>query len=232
MENKTLFLIPVPLDSSALGSIAPDSIHILKTASFFLVENERTARRFISKLGISVHQKNFVSFQSITQPKEVIDLMTDNQIDSAVVMSEVGCPCVADPGNIAVQFAHLHGWIVKPLPGPSSILMTLMASGFNGQNFAFNGYLPIQKDKAIATLSKLEKRMISENQTQIFIETPYRNQQIFELMLTTLHATTMLCLAVGLSTSSQTILVKSIDQWRKTNMVIHKTPCTFAIGTY
>jgi 16S rRNA (cytidine1402-2'-O)-methyltransferase len=228
-----LFLIPTPLAENALDKMTtPQMQEVIKKLDYFLVENVRTARRFISslKLGISIETLRFELLTKDTEPAEVermcASLLTGTSIG---VMSEAGCPGIADPGNLAVGFAHRHNVEVIPLAGPSSIFMALMASGFNGQSFVFHGYLPIEKDKRHQKIKELETGAYQHGQTQIFMETPYRNDQLLKDLMDCCKPQTKLCVAREISGVDQFIKTKSIRDWGRTKISLHKSPCIFLL---
>ncbi len=224
--NKTLFLIPVPLAQKQYDSLSYLGNNLLKTIDVFIAESPKTARRIISGLGVKVQEKTFIDIENMTWES------VPPQAEQIGLISEAGCPCVADPGNSWVRLAHQNNVKVVPVSGPSSIIMALMASGLNGQNFAFNGYLPVNKELAVKTILKLEKKIYAENQTQIFIETPYRNESILKTLISCLKPETILCAAWGLSTNSQQIISQPINIWRKNEAFTNKEPCTFVLGKY
>jgi len=199
---------------------------------YFLVENIRTSRRFISslKLDIPIDSLHFTQLDKDTAPESVsiicAPLLEGKDMG---LMSEAGCPGIADPGNLAVRFAHNNGIRVIPLVGPSSITLALMASGFNGQSFAFHGYLPIESQARIQAIKLLEKEAQSKNQTQIFIETPYRNNQLLGDIIKTCHPNTRLCVASDLTGPEELIISHSIQKWTGKSVNLHKIPVVFLI---
>jgi 16S rRNA (cytidine1402-2'-O)-methyltransferase len=228
-----LYLIPTPLAENTLDKVmTPHSHEVIKSLDYFLVENVRTARRFISslKLNISIEALRFELLTKDTELEEV-EKMCDSLLAgiSMGVMSEAGCPGIADPGNLAVAFAHRHKVEVIPLAGPSSIFMALMASGFNGQSFVFHGYLPIEKDKRHQKIMELESNSFQHRQTQIFMETPYRNDQLVKDLIDCCKPFTKLCVARDISGSDQFIKTKFIRDWGKTKISLHKSPCIFLL---
>lgn len=228
-----LYLIPTPLAENTLDKVmTPHSHEVIKSLDYFLVENVRTARRFISslKLNISIEALRFELLTKDTEPAEV-EKMCDSLLAgiSMGVMSEAGCPGIADPGNLAVAFAHRHKVEVIPLAGPSSIFMALMASGFNGQSFVFHGYLPIEKDKRHQKIRELESNSFQHRQTQIFMETPYRNDQLVKDLVDCCKPFTKLCVARDISGADQFISTKSMRDWGKTKISLHKSPCIFLL---
>lgn len=228
-----LYLIPTPLSENTLDKIITAELnHLVENLNVFLVENVRTARRFISslKLGISIENLRFEQLDKNTSPAEVLKMCDPLLKGQDIgVMSEAGCPGIADPGNMAVNFAHAHDVEVTPLVGPSSIFMALMASGFNGQSFTFHGYLPIEKQKRQQKIRSLEKAIYKEHQTQIFIETPYRNEQMFIDLVKICKPYTRLCVARDITGSHELVITKSIKDWKKTSPALHKIPTVFLI---
>jgi 16S rRNA (cytidine1402-2'-O)-methyltransferase len=229
----TLYLIPVTLGDSTLERVLPPDNHkIIRQITHFIVEDVRSARRFLKKVdkSINIDELTFYTLNQHTSADEIgtfLEPMKQN-VDVGII-SEAGCPAIADPGADIVCIAQEKGYKVVPLVGPSSILLSLMASGFNGQNFAFVGYLPIQPQDRIKALKKLENRIYSENQTQIFIETPYRNLKLVEDMLHHCQVHTKLCIAADLTLETEYIKTKSIGAWKKEKLEIGKRTCIFLL---
>jgi 16S rRNA (cytidine1402-2'-O)-methyltransferase len=230
----TLYLLPTTLGESDLNRVLPDyNFSVMNQLTHFIVEDIRSARRFLKKVNptFNIDALTFLTLNEQTSDVELPILLQPLKDGHDVgVLSEAGCPAVADPGAAIVQLAQAAGIRVVPLVGPSSLLMALMASGFNGQNFAFVGYLPIASAERVKTLKKLEKKAINENQTQIFIETPYRNHKLMEEILETLLPTTNLCVAVDVSLPSEWIHTHNIATWKKKVMDIQKKPTVFLIN--
>jgi 16S rRNA (cytidine1402-2'-O)-methyltransferase len=230
-EKGNLYLIPnVIADQTADRVVTPQLKAILPQIRFFLVENVRTARRYLSSLKVydSIERLNFSVLDKDTPAEGLAALFEPvDQGDDIGVISESGCPGVADPGALAVQYAHRHDIRVIPLVGPSSLLLALMASGLNGQKFAFHGYLPIEAKDAIHELKNFEKESKLKRQTQIFIETPYRNNSLFQTLTRNLAPGTMLTIAIDLTGQQETVLTKSVESWRSTDLVLPKTPAVF-----
>ncbi|MDR1345487.1 MAG: SAM-dependent methyltransferase [Bacteroidales bacterium] len=229
-----LYLIPSPLGENSFSHIFPVfNSQIINEIDVYIVEELRTARRFLKRLGI---QKpiDSLTFHLLNEHIQGVDL--NLYLESCLqgkntgLISEAGVPCVADPGSIVVAKAHQLDIEVVPLVGPNSILLALMASGFNGQNFAFNGYLPIEQDKREARIRSLEACMLKTGQTQIFIETPYRNNHLLDSLLRVCDSATRLCIAANVATESQKIKAQSISKWRKTCPDLHKQPAIFLLG--
>ena len=209
----TLFLIPTSLGESQFDSILPArNTEIVTDLKYFIVEDVRTARRFLKKANqaIDIDSLTFFVLNQHTSPEEISDFLKPMvEGNDMGVLSEAGCPAIADPGADVVAIAQRNNFRVVPLVGPSSILLSLMASGFNGQSFAFVGYLPIQPDERSKALKKLESRVYSENQSQIFIETPYRNMKMLEEIIKTCQPNTRLCIAVDITLETEFIKTKN-----------------------
>lgn len=220
-----IYLIPTFLGENDVERVLPQhNAEVIRSLHIFVVENIRTARRFLKQVdrSIDIDKIAFYELNQHTDFRELLLQMKDVWSEDIGVISEAGCPAVADPGALVVAEAQRRGIRVVPLVGPSSILMSLMASGFNGQNFAFNGYLPIDKNERIARIKQLEKRAYSERQTEIFIETPYRNMALVEDLCRTLQGGTMLCIASGITTDAEWIRTKRVEEWRKGMKEIEK----------
>lgn len=234
----TLYIIPVPLGNENIGDLLPKSLppEVIATAQkleHFVVETEKPARQFLSaiKTAKPVRELSLSLLNEHTQYKDLSTLLTPLLAGHDVgLMSDAGCPGVADPGAKLVELAHKKGIKVLPFVGPSSILLSLMASGLNGQSFAFLGYLPVDKAARIAKLKEIEKRSQTHNETQIFIETPYRNQQILEALLSTCSANTSLCVACHISLPDEIIVTKRISEWKQSVLPdLNKKPTVFII---
>lgn len=228
----SIYLIPNLLGESPLTVLSPQVAQAVQELTYFVVENEKSARKFIkliapdkpqSELQISVIDKH----QST--PDYAAYLTPCLQGHSIGIISEAGCPGVADPGAEIVRVAHQKALRVIPLVGPSSLLLAMMSSGLNGQNFAFNGYLPIDKQVRRKTLKILERK-VQEGQSQLFIETPYRNQQLLSDLIETLQADTLLCIATDLTLPTESIRTLPIGQWKHTSVDLQKRPTLFIIG--
>jgi 16S rRNA (cytidine1402-2'-O)-methyltransferase len=229
-----LYLIPVTLGDTPSEQVFPPFNHkIILQIHHFIVEEERTARRFLKMMdkSIDIEQLTFYPMGKHADATLFGEYLKPLAQGLPVgVISEAGCPAVADPGADVVALAQEKGFRVIPLVGPSSILMALMGSGFNGQSFAFNGYLPIDENQRAATIKKLEARTYAEDQTQIFIETPYRNAQIYKEFLNNCHPQTRLCIAASITCANEFIRTFTIEQWKKQPMPqLHKTPAIFLI---
>lgn len=230
-----LFLVPNVLSEGDWQNVLPAGVlSILTNTRFFIVENIRTARRFLKQVNkeIDIDSLTFFELNKYTQPSELHGFLQpiEQGFDIAVI-SEAGCPGVADPGADIVQIAHKKNIKVVPVVGPSSILLALMASGLNGQNFAFLGYLPVKSGERTRAISNLEKNAKNERQTQIFIETPYRNNQMINDLLKTCSPSTLLCIAADITGENEFIVTKTIQQWKSSIPDLHKIPAIFLIGT-
>ncbi|MCH8533534.1 MAG: SAM-dependent methyltransferase [Flavobacteriaceae bacterium] len=227
-----LYLIPTRLGEQPPLEVLPLSIRkIINDVDTYIVENEKVARAFIKKITPTKSQADLEIFtlNKFSQDIEIPEMLAPClQGVNVGLMSDAGCPGIADPGAKAVGVAHQKGIQVVPLVGPSSILLALMSSGMNGQNFAFNGYLPIDKNQCKSKIKSLEKRSQLENQTQIIIETPYRNESVLKTLLSTLHPTTHLTIACDITLNSEFILTRTIAEWKSSQIPeIHKKPCVF-----
>lgn len=228
----SLFLIPSVLAEDTSGKVlSPQIKDTINHLDYFFVENIRTARRFISslKLGKVIDELHFLELTKDTDPYETRQQLL-NLTRNAGVISEAGCPGVADPGAVAVKFAHELGMSVVPLVGPSSILLALMASGMSGQSFTFHGYLPIDKTERKKAIQQLERDAHMRNQTQIFMETPFRNNQLMEAVLESCQPDTLLCVASNLTAPDEYIKTLTVRKWRKDKPDLHKRPTMFLIG--
>ncbi|MDF2431504.1 MAG: rRNA (cytidine1402-2-O)-methyltransferase [Mucilaginibacter sp.] len=233
MPLGTLYLIPVPLaDEAAAKSFTPYLVDTINSIKEYIVENEKTARRFLKEAGLKTPQSELIIHDYSKHNRELgtADLFKGLQTGAAVgLMSEAGCPGIADPGAEIVEKAHRMGIKVVPLVGPSSILLALMASGFNGQSFTFNGYLPIDKVLRSKKIKELEMLAEKNDQTQIFIETPFRNNPLLEEILKTAHLKTRLCIACDLTSATEFVQTKTIAEWQKKVPDLHKRPTIFLI---
>ncbi|XRG96861.1 SAM-dependent methyltransferase [Salinimicrobium sp. TIG7-5_MAKvit] len=228
-----LYLLPTTLGDNEPLEVLPATVqHQVERLDIFIAENEKTARRAIKKLvpGKSQPSLQFFILNKHTDPAEVSGFLeaciTGKDIG---LLSEAGCPGVADPGAEVVKIAHREGIQVVPMVGPSSILLAMMASGMNGQNFAFNGYLPIDKAARKGEIKNLEKISHEKNQAQSFIETPYRNNKMLEDLTQVLHPGTRICIACDLTLPTEFIVTKTAADWRKTKVDLHKRPTIFIL---
>lgn len=231
--KNALYLIPVTLGDEDPALVLPASVfQVIGELDEFIVENERTARRFLRRSG---YTQNFdtVKFHVLnkhTLPEELAPFLDSVKNGKAVgLLSEAGVPCIADPGAVVVKLCHQYSLRVIPLTGPSSLLLALMASGFNGQNFAFHGYLPIQKPELRQKLRELEAGVYQKDQTQIFIETPYRNDKLIENILSHCQPQTQLCIAADITLDAEWISTRSIAWWRQHQPSLHKRPAVFLL---
>lgn len=234
IKKGVLYLIPVTLGDDNVSQVLPlPVIELAQQLDTFVVETEKVARHFLSTIKTikPVRELTLLSLNEHTDDKAVKALLGPLLSGSDVgLMSDAGCPGVADPGAKLVALAHQHGIQVVPLVGPSSILLSLMASGFNGQRFTFLGYIPSDKAARVARLKEIEKHSIQFQETQIFIETPYRNLHLFDDILATCSPTTKLCVACNVSLGNAFILSQTISQWKNTPKPdIHKSPTIFLL---
>lgn len=227
-----LYLIPCNLAENTVDVVlSPQINEVVKNTKHFFAENIKTARRFISslKLGIEIDSLTFYEVSKNTPYSEISGYFTEVGDNDIGVISEAGCPGVADPGSLAVAYAHKNNIRVVPLVGPSSILLALMASGFNGQQFVFHGYLPIEKPSRNKMIKQLETDAKNKNQTQIFMETPYRNDQLLADILSTCNDNTLLCVAANITSSSESIKTLLVKDWKKSIPSLNKIPTIFLI---
>jgi 16S rRNA (cytidine1402-2'-O)-methyltransferase len=234
--NGILYLIPTSLGDDNYSKIFPPlNKEIINTLDHFIVEEIRTARRFLSSYKIvkPIQELIFFELNKFTKLEE-LDAMFDplKRGIHTGLMSEAGLPGIADPGAVVVQLAHKNNIQVIPLIGPSSIFITLMSSGLSGQNFAFNGYLPIQPLERISRIKQLEARSKQEQQSQIFMETPFRNQKMLEDILKTCNNDTLLCIGADITLPTEFIKTQSIQEWKKTVPQINKRPAIFIIQKF
>lgn len=229
----TLYLFPVNIAESPLKNVLPDyNMQIIRNIHVFIVEDVRTARRFLKKVDtdFDIDSCSFHTLNKHTSPEEISGYLKaiENGADVGL-LSEAGCPAVADPGADIVGIAQRKGYKVVPLVGPSSILLALMGSGFNGQRFAFEGYLPVDKDDKIKVIKRLEQRAYAEDMTQIFIETPYRNNKLLDDLTVALRPNTRICIAFDLTGPDEFIKTRAASEWKKSNEELTKKPCIFLI---
>jgi 16S rRNA (cytidine1402-2'-O)-methyltransferase len=234
MTKGTLYLIPVTLGGDNIHAVLPPDVIVLtQKLEHFVVENEKSARQFLSLIKHSkpIRELNFALLNEHTDDKTLPNLLKPLLAGHDVgLMSEAGCPAVADPGAKLVALAHQKGIRVAPLVGPSAILLALMASGLNGQQFAFLGYLPVDKAERALKLKEIEKRAQTHNETQIFIETPYRNMQMLEAILTTCSPVTRVCIASQASLPDELIATKTVNQWKQSALPdLNKKPTVFLL---
>lgn len=228
-----LYLIPITLGENEPLEVLPITVkNTIIAIDDYIVENEKTARKFIKriypeKVQATLRLNTLNKHTVVAEHKQMLQACI-NGLDTGI-MSESGCPGVADPGAVIVKLAHEMGIQVIPLVGPSSILLALMASGMNGQSFAFNGYLPIDKDDKKSVLKSLEKLSFDKNQTQIFIETPYRNNKLLEDIVQVLQPNTHLCVATDITLETEYIKTMRIQEWKKTKVDLHNRPTIFIL---
>ena len=236
MANGRLFLIPSPLGEYAPEQVIPAPVlEKLRGIRRYVVEETRTVRRYLSAAGLKGHigGLEFRELNEHTAPEEVeslLDMFSENgePVDVGLI-SEAGLPAVADPGAQLVALCHQHGIQVVPLVGPSSLMLALMASGLNGQSFAFVGYLPAKTDERRKAIRDIERRSAQFRQTEIFIETPYRNDSLMSDLLATLQPGTKLCIAADITLDGETIITRTVKGWRTSPVSIGKRPCVFLI---
>jgi 16S rRNA (cytidine1402-2'-O)-methyltransferase len=230
----TLFLIPVPISETSCEQVLPAGINsILKDLKYLVVENPKTAVKFLKRTGLNLDLNKivFLTFDEHIRQEEIPEMLSPMRNGNNMgLMSEAGMPALADPGAELVALAHNAGFRIVPLTGPSSITLALIASGLNGQNFAFNGYLPVKKDARINAIKKLEDKLYREKQTQIFMETPYRNMVLLNDLLHYCKPVTRLCIAANITGENEFIVTRSIGAWKKNIPDIHKIPAVFIIG--
>jgi 16S rRNA (cytidine1402-2'-O)-methyltransferase len=229
----SLYLIPVTLGETPIENVLPAyNKTIIVQLKYFIVENIRSARRFLKKTepSINIDELTFYELNKHTNLSDIERyLLPISKGESVGVISEAGCPAIADPGADIVAIAQRKNMTVVPLVGPSSILLSLMASGFNGQSFAFHGYLPIDGGERVKRIKQLEQRIYSEDQTQIFIETPYRNLKLVEDLIKNCTPSTKLCIAMNITCEDEYIKTLPIKEWAKRLPDMNKKPCIFLI---
>lgn len=228
-----LYLLPVTLGDTPVEKVLPPyNREIILGIKYFIVEDVRSARRFLKKVdsSIDIDGLTFYELNKHTRPEEISGYLRPLEEGSSMgVISEAGCPAVADPGADVVAIAQRKRLKVVPLVGPSSIILSVMGAGFNGQNFAFNGYLPIEPAERIRRLRELESRVYQENQTQLFIETPYRNQKLMDEILRVCRPQTRLCIAANITCEGEYIQTRSVKEWKGHLPELNKVPCIFLI---
>ena len=231
-----LYLIPVTMgDCEPMDVLAQTIPRAVELINNYIVENEKTARKFIKSIVPAKVQSELVlkTLNKHTEPAEHQSMIEPCLAGINIgLMSEAGCPGVADPGAVIVKLAHENGIQVVPLVGPSSILMAMMASGMNGQSFAFNGYLPIDKSDKKQALKNFEKLSFDKNQSQLFIETPYRNNKLVDDLLQTLQPNTHLCIATDISLPTEYIKTMRVASWKKNSIDLHNRPTIFIVHKF
>ncbi len=231
-----LYMIPCPItDAGSVWSVLPEANRaVMAGLDYFVVENTRSARRFLSKaaLGLELDKVEFAELNEHTDPQRVGELVAPIvEGRSCGMISEAGVPGVADPGALLATECHRRGIRVVPLVGPSSILLALMASGQNGQSFAFHGYLPVKPDQRAQAIRRLEKRALQEHQSQLYIEAPYRNDKLLEQLLELLQPATRLPVAVDITAPDEMLLPRPVHEWRRRKAPeLHKRPALYILG--
>lgn len=229
----SLYLIPVTLGETSIERVLPAyNKNVIITIKYFIVENVRSARRFLKKVDTSINIDDLTFYEL---NKHTDNKLIDNYLDPISkgfdigIISEAGCPAIADPGSDIVAIAQKRNYNVIPLIGPSSILLSLMASGFNGQSFAFHGYLPIDSNERLRKIKQMEQRILHEHQTQIFIETPYRNIKLVEDLIKNCSPSSQLCIAMNITCEDEFIKTKSLKDWKKKLPDMAKQLCIFLL---
>lgn len=229
--SPVVYLIPSVLDESAKNTIPAYVIDAVKDCKVIFAENERTARRFLKSICREIVIDDYEWFTVHKAEHELLDTFRHKLKEgkNIAIISEAGCPGIADPGQVLIAAAQEMNITVKPLVGPSSILLALMASGMNGQQFEFTGYLPIDTSERIKAITAMEVTSLKKNSTQVFIETPYRNNQLLETLLKTCKPGTKLCIAAELTSANEFIKTKTISAWKKEKTDFHKKPVIFLL---
>lgn len=231
--HATLYLLPVPIsEDEGLGNLPQRNAELVRSLNHFIAEDERSARRFLKQCEHpNITGAGIMLLNEHSRPGQLPELLVPLLAGNSVgLMSDAGCPGIADPGAAIVELAHSKNIKVVPLTGPSSIVLAIMASGFNGQNFAFNGYLPVDAGQRARRIKELETLSSKQKQAQFFIETPYRNKQLLEALLKTLHSGTRLFAGVELGSNRQVILCKTVAEWKKESLPdLHKKPVVFGM---
>ena len=226
-----VYLVPSVLDESALQTIPTYLIDAVKDCKVIFAENERTTRRFLKSIckDIVIDDFEWFTIHKAEEEQKISFRQKIKEGKNIAIISEAGCPGIADPGQILVELAQQLNVIVKPLVGPSSILLALMASGMNGQRFEFVGYLPIDNIERAKTIKEMESSSAKKNSTEIFIETPYRNNQLIETLLKNCKATTRICIAAELTGTNEFVKTKTVADWQKEKIDFHKKPVIFLL---
>lgn len=233
MQKGSLYLIPVTLGETAIEKVLPAyNRDVINGIKHFIVENIRTARRFLKKTepAIDIDSLTFYELNKHTDRNQIDTYLKPLDVGVNVgIISEAGCPAIADPGADIVAIAQSGNYDVVPLVGPSSILLSLMASGFNGQSFAFHGYLPIEASERVRKIKQLEQRIYNEHQTQLFIETPYRNLKLVEDIIRNCNPNTKMCIAMNITCDNEFIKTHSVKEWKNKLPDMNKKPCIFLL---
>lgn len=229
----TLYLIPTFLADDMTDVLPASQLEIVRNLKEFIVEEPKTARQFLKRIGTHHPLPEIVMhvLNEHTEESEIASFLTSAKAGNSIgLLSEAGCPAVADPGSNLVRLAHKNNIHIKPFIGPSSIILALMASGMNGQSFCFHGYLPRETFARKKRIKELEKEALRKSQTQIFIETPYRNQNLINDVLATCEGETLFCIASNLTAGNEKIKTRTISEWKKLNIQLDKIPAIFLIG--
>ena len=233
MPSGTLYLIPVPISETDLSLVVPNyNSELVNSLAYFIAEDAKNARRFLKQCNYAdISKAEIAELNEHTKSNSVSELIKPLIEGKNVgLLSDAGCPGIADPGADVVKLAHQKNIVVKPLIGPSSIVLSIMASGFNGQNFAFVGYLPIEKPQRGKRIKELENLAVKSNQAQFFIETPYRNGQLFDDLIQTLQPETLLFIGINLTSSSEKLISRTVKMWKQMPKPdFHKIPAVFGI---
>jgi 16S rRNA (cytidine1402-2'-O)-methyltransferase len=226
-----VYLVPSVLDDLAMHTIPTYLIDAVKDCQVIFAENERTTRRFLKSIckDIVIDDFEWFTIHKAEEEQKISFRQKIKEGKNIAIISEAGCPGIADPGQILIELAQQLNITVKPLVGPSSILLALMASGMNGQQFEFVGYLPIDNNERIKTIKEMETTSAKKNSAEIFIETPYRNNQLIETLLKTCKATTRICIAAELTSINEFIKTKTVADWQKEKIDFHKKPVIFLL---
>lgn len=229
--KSTIYLVPLPVAEGANHTLSPDVTKYTAGIRHYFVENIRTARRFLRSLhaALVIEEIQFSEIDKHSGPDMALFKTWVGEGRQIGIMSEAGCPGVADPGSALVAIAHTLSAKVVPLTGPSSLLLALMASGLNGQSFAFNGYLPVKEPARSKAIKDLETRSQKEKQTQLFIETPYRNNQMLQDLLRTCAAGTRICIAMNVTAADEYINTRTVAEWKKNMPALEKAPAVFLL---
>ena len=231
MKQGLVYLVPAPLDENGFQVLPAYITGAIKDCQVFFVENERTARRYLKQLWKEMIIDDYEWYTIHKAEQEVVSAFRQKLAagKNIAIISEAGCPGIADPGQLLVAAAQEMNAVIRPLVGPSSLLLAIMASGMNGQQFQFLGYLPIDNQQRMKAIRDLENESKKRNCTQIFIETPYRNNQLLEILLKTCVPSTRLCLAVDITGAQEWIKTKTVADWKKEKVELHKRPTIFLV---